>query len=160
MLFPDSKYTVPIKYWKDTWSEPTLGSTLLFINIHYVKHVNTDVTAYIIIITKYINLVFQLNGPLYAATIWIPSQCWSNYVITKCTPLLKKYVIPIGRIQPISLTQKTWRLNLSSVLCNQLKKLSNTIRIDKITIPHSGYYIWLNTFTHQMPGSKFQPITT
>ena len=40
-------------------------------------------------------LVFQLNGTLYAATIWILSQIWYNSVMIECTHFLVKSVMPI-----------------------------------------------------------------
>ena len=105
VLFPESKYTVQIKYWKDVYFKSNLISTLHFINIHFANHVNTHILEWIQIITKYIDIFFQLNIPLYSAIIWIPTLIWHKSVMTECIPFLENYVIPIGHIQYIILAQ-------------------------------------------------------
>ena len=60
-----------------------MSGTLHLIDIHYVSHGNTYIVVWIQIITKYIGLVFKLNGLLYAATILIAPQSWYNLVMTE-----------------------------------------------------------------------------
>ena len=61
--------------------------------------------ALIQIITKYIDIFFQLNGTIYYASIWITTQSWYNSIMAECMPFLGKYVIMIGRIKYGILTQ-------------------------------------------------------
>ena len=107
MLFTESKDTVSIKYFKGICSESTLSITLNFIDVHYVNHGSSNILVWIQIITKYTYLVFEINGPLYYASVWIPTQIWSSFVMTEFTPFLEKYVISIGCIQPASFITHT-----------------------------------------------------
>ena len=78
-----------IKDWKDICFESNLIKTLHFINIHYVNHGGAHIVAWIQLITKFIDIVFGISGPIYFSTIWIPTQICSNLVMAECTTFLE-----------------------------------------------------------------------
>ena len=143
-----------IKYWRDIWSESTLSSTLHFIYNKNFRHNNTHIVAWIHIITKYIEPIFWLNGPLYYTSIWIPSQSWSNYVMIECMPFLENLKYKLVIYNMAVWRRKIWILHLIAALCNHILKLSNTRRINKDTITSPGCDRWLNIFWSPYFGVK------
>ena len=105
VIFPKRKYAVSIKYWNNICFKSNLSINIHFIYIQYFNYGNTLIVAWIHLIKIYIYLVFQLIGPLNSATIWIPTQIWSDSVLEYCMSVLEKYTVPIGHMQPSSLTQ-------------------------------------------------------
>ena len=63
-------------------------SNLHFIDIHYIDHGSTHILAWMQLVKNYIEFIFQINGTLYADTIWMPTQSWYKSVMTECTPFI------------------------------------------------------------------------
>ena len=123
MLFTYSKEKISIKDWKVICSESTLSITLHLTDINYVHNGYTHIVAWIQRITKYVDIVFQINGPLYSSRILIPTQSWSNSVMAECTPFLEnmQYILVVYNL---SVWHRTiWRINISTSLCNHIEKL-------------------------------------